>query len=77
MKKSLINWCGLLRIVSFLSYTAAVKFSPLAYPSNNWMSQAVSDLGSISAPLKMLWGQFASLHSVCGMVSIIMVCVFI
>lgn len=31
-KKSLLNYCGLLGVVAFLSYTAAVVFSPLAYP---------------------------------------------
>ena len=44
MKKSLIQKLGLLGIVSFLSYTAAVVFAPLAYPGYNPLSQAVSDL---------------------------------
>lgn len=44
MKKSLLNYCGLLGIVAFLSYTAAVVFSPMAYPGYDWMAQAVSDL---------------------------------
>lgn len=35
MKKTLIERLGLLGIVSFLSYTAAVVFSPLAYPGFN------------------------------------------
>ena len=35
MKKALIEGLGLLGIVSFLSYTAAVVFSPLAYPGFN------------------------------------------
>lgn len=43
MKKSLIQKLGLLGIVSFLSYTAAVIFAPLAYPGYNWMAQAVGD----------------------------------
>jgi len=77
MKKSLIHWCGLLGIVSLLSYTAAVIFSPIAYPGYNWMAQAVSDLSASNAPSKMLWAQLASLYGVCGMVSIMMVCVFI
>ena len=41
-KRTLLNYCGLLGIVSLLSYTAAVVFSPLAYPGYNWMAQAVS-----------------------------------
>ena len=32
MKKSLIQKLGLLGVVSFLSYMAAVVFAPLAYP---------------------------------------------
>lgn len=39
-KRTLLNYCGLLGIVSLLSYTAAVVFSPLAYPGYNWMAQA-------------------------------------
>lgn len=42
MEKTLIERLGLLGIVSFLSYTAAVVFSPLAYPGYDWMEQAVS-----------------------------------
>ena len=44
MKRTLINYLGLLGMVSLLSYTAAVIFSPLAYPDYHWLSQAVSDL---------------------------------
>ena len=39
MKKSLIQKLGLLGVVSFLSYTAAVVFAPLAYPGYHWMAQ--------------------------------------
>lgn len=77
MKKSLVQWCGLLGIVSLLSYAAAVFFSPLAYPGYDWMAQAVSDLSAVSAPSRMLWTQLSSLYGVCGMISIMMVCVFI
>lgn len=77
MKKSLIQKLGLLGIVSLLSYTAAVLFSPLAYPGYDWMAQAVSDLSAANAPSKMLWDQLSSLYGVCGMISIMMVCVFI
>lgn len=77
MKKSLINRVGLLGVVSLLSYTAAVVFSPLAYPGYNWMAQAVSDLSAANSPSLMLWNQLDALYDVCGMVSIMMVCVFI
>ncbi|MDL2218352.1 DUF998 domain-containing protein [Christensenellaceae bacterium OttesenSCG-928-M15] len=77
MKKTLINWLGLLGAVSLASYTAAVLFSPMAYPRYNWMAQAVSDLMAENAPSKTLWNQLSSLYGLCGMVSIMMVCVFI
>ena len=49
-KKNLLNYCGLLGVAAFLSYTAAVVFSPLAYPGYDWMAQAVSDLSASNAP---------------------------
>lgn len=50
MKKSLIQKFGLLGVISFLSYTAAVIFSPPAYPGYNRLAQAVSDLSATNAP---------------------------
>lgn len=76
-EKTLINWLGLLGLISLLSYIAAVIFSPLAYPDYNWMAQAVSDLSAANAPSKMLWNQLSSLYGICQMVSIMMVCVFV
>lgn len=75
--KSTVQKLGLLGVISLLSYTAAVVFAPLAYPEYNWMAQAVSDLSASNAPSKMLWDQLSSLYGVCGMISIMMVCVFI
>lgn len=77
MKKTLIHWLGLLGVISLLSYTVAVVFSPLAYPGYNWMAQAVSDLMAENSPSKMLWNQLSSLYGVCGIVCVMMVCVFI
>lgn len=77
MKKTLIHWLGILGVISLVSYTAAVVLSPLAYPGYNWMAQAVSDLSATNSPSKILWSQLTSLYSVCGMISIMMVCVFI
>lgn len=77
MKRTLINWLGLLGVVSLLSYTFAVVFAPLAYPGYKWMEQAVSDLSASNAPSKMFWEQLSSLYGVCGMISIMMVCVFV
>lgn len=76
-RRPLIQWLGLLGVVSLLSYTAAVVLSPAAYPGYQWMSQAVSDLSAENAPSKMMWNQLSSLYGVCGMISIMMVCVFI
>lgn len=77
MKKTLINRLGLLGLVSLLSYTAAVIFTPSAYPGYHWMAQAVSDLSANNAPSKMLWQQLSALYDVCGIVSVTLVCVFI
>lgn len=73
-KKSFVNYCGLLGIAALLSYTAAVVFSPLAYPGYNWMAQAVSDLSASNAPSLKLWNQLSSLYDVCTLVCAMMVC---
>ena len=75
MKKSLIQKLGLLGIVSFLSYTAAVLFSPLAYPGYNWMAQAVSDLRAANAPSLGLWNQLSAFYNVCEVVCATIVCI--
>ena len=74
-QKTLIQWLGLLGIVSFISYAAAVIFAPLAYPDYDWMSQAVSDLSAENAPSLALWNQLSSLYDAGGIVCIMMVCV--
>ena len=76
-KKTLINWLGLLGIVSFTSYAAAAIFAPLAYPGYEWSSRAVSDLSAANAPSLALWHQLSGLYGVAGMVCIMMVCVAI
>ncbi len=75
MKKTLIQKLGLLGILSFLSYTAAVVFSPLTYPSYNWMAQAVSDLSAADAPSLALWNQLSALYNVCEVVCATVVCI--
>lgn len=76
-KRDLIQWCGLFGVISFLSYVAAVFFSPLAYPGYNWMAQAVSDLSADNAPSRILWNQLSSLSGVGSVVCVMLVCVFI
>lgn len=75
MKKSLIQKLGLLGVVSFLSYTAAVVFAPLAYPGYNWMAQAVSDLSAANAPSLALWNQLSALYNACKVVCVTIVCI--
>ena len=75
MKKTLLQRLGLLGVVSFLSYTAAVVFAPLAYPGYNWMAQAVSDLSAANAPSLALWNQLSALYNVCEVVCITVVCI--
>ena len=75
MKKTLVQKLGLLGVVSFLSYTAAVVFAPLAYPGYNWMAQAVSDLSAANAPSLGLWNQLSALYNTCEVVCVTAVCV--
>ncbi len=73
-KKNFLNYCGLFGVVALLSYTAAVVFSPLAYPDYDWMAQAVSDLSAANAPSLRLWNQLSCLYNVCTLVCAMMVC---
>ena len=73
-KKTMLQKQGLLDLVSFLSYTAAVVFAPLAYPDYNWMAQAVSDLSAADAPSLALWNRLSALYSVCEVVCVTAVC---
>ena len=72
MKLSRLGICG---IISLLSYTAMVIFSPLAYPGYAWLSMAVSDLSAVGAPSATLASQLNALFAPCGIVSIMAVCV--
>lgn len=75
MKRSLTQKLGLLGVVSFLSYTAAVVFAPLTYPGYNWMAQAVSDLSAANAPSLALWNQLSALYNACEVVCATIVCI--
>lgn len=75
MKKTLIQKLGLLGVLSFLSYTAAVVFAPLTYPGYNWMAQAVSDLSASNAPSLALWNRLSALYNVCEVVCATVVCI--
>ncbi|GEN49398.1 DUF998 domain-containing protein [Alkalibacterium pelagium] len=77
MKKTMINYLGLLGPVSLLSYAAAVIFSPLAYPGYDWMSQAVSDLSSTQSPSLGLWNQLSSLYGIAGVVNVTVVSLYV
>ena len=75
MKKPLIQKLGLLGVVSFLSYAAAVIFAPLAYPGYDWMAQAVSDLSAANAPSLALWNRLTVLYNVCEVACVTVVCI--
>lgn len=70
-----LNRLGIFGVISFLSYTAMVVFSPLAYPGYDWMSMAVSDLSAEGAPSQALAGQLNTLFGPCAIVSVMAVCV--
>lgn len=75
MKKTLTQKLGLLGILSFLSYTAAVVFAPLAYPGYDWMAQAVSDLSAADAPSLALWNRLSAVYNACEVVCVTVVCI--
>ena len=75
MRRSLIQKLGLLGVVSFLSYTAAVVFAPLAYPGYSRMAQAVSDLSAANAPSLALWNQLSAFYNACEVVCATVVCI--
>lgn len=77
MNRTLINRFGLLGVLSLISYTAAVVFSPLDYPGYDWMSQAVSDLSAVNAPSARLWDMLAAVYNSCSIVCVTLVCVYI
>ena len=77
MERKLINWMGVLGIISLISYALAVIISPVAYPGYNWMEQAVSDLSADNAPSKALWDQLSALYGSCGIVSVTCASVFV
>ncbi|MCR4926318.1 MAG: DUF998 domain-containing protein [Clostridiales bacterium] len=66
---------GLLGIISLLSYTAMVVFSPLAYPGYDWLTMAVSDLSAVGAPSAELAERLNAFFGPCGIISIMAVCV--
>jgi len=68
---------GIFGLISLLSYTAMVVFSPLAYPGYDWMSMAVSDLTAEGAPSLQLATRLNALFGPCAVVSIMAVCVAI
>ena len=70
-----LRMLGILGIISLLSYTAMVVFSPLAYPGYDWLSMAVSDLSAKGAPSESFANQLNALFGPCGLVSIMAVCV--
>lgn len=76
-KRTLINWLGLTGVVAFVSYLAAMIFSPLAYPGYDWMRQAVSDLSAKNAPSLELWNLIAYPYQLCSIISVTLACIFV
>ena len=70
-----LRMLGILGIISLLSYTAMVVFSPLVYPGYDWLSMAVSNLSAEGAPSEEFANQLNALFGSCGLVSIMAVCV--
>ena len=70
-----LKYLGIFGIISLLSYTAMVVFSPLAYPGYDFMSMAVSDLTAVGAPSADLAEKLNALFGPCAVVSVMAVCV--
>ena len=77
MRRKLIQWLGLTGILALLSYTAAVVFSPLAYPGYNWMAQAVSDLSAETAPSRILWDRLTAFYGTGSVVCATCVAIYV
>ena len=75
MKRSLTQKLGLLGVVSFLSYTAAVVIAPLNYTGYNWMAQALTELSTANPPSLALWNQLSALYNACEVVCATVVCI--
>ena len=69
MKRTLTQKLGLLGVLSFLSYAAAVVLAPLAYPGYDWMAQAAE------APSLALWNQLSALYNACEVTCVTVVCI--
>ena len=76
-KKKLINWLGLIGIIQLISYTAALVFSPMAFPGYDWKSMAASDLSAMDAPSRMLWDQLSAFYNVGSVVCATCVSIYV
>ena len=74
MLEKRLRYFGIFGIISLLSYSAMVIFSPLAYPGYDWLTMAVSELSAVGAPSEKLASQLNCLFGPCGLVSIMAVC---
>ena len=64
---------GIFGIISLISYTSMVVFSPLAYPGYNSLTMAVSDLSAVGAPSAQLAERLNALIGPCAVVSVMAV----
>ncbi len=76
-KKKLLNWLGLIGIIQLISYTAAIVFSPMAFPGYDWKSMAASDLSAMDAPSRMLWDQLSAFYNVGSVVCATCVSIYV
>lgn len=76
-KKKLINWLGLIGIIQLISYTAAIVFSPMAFPGYDWKSMAASDLSAMDAPSRILWDQLSAFYNVGSVVCATCVSIYV
>lgn len=66
MKQTLTQKLGLLGVLSFFSYAAAVVLAPLAYPGYDWMAQAFGVVERFSVFAATGFNAALGVHLFCG-----------
>lgn len=69
-RKTLTNWLCLSGVVAFVLYITATLVAPLYYPGYDWTMQAISDLGAMTSPSRLVWLIVWSFGSACALLCV-------
>ena len=75
--KKLINWLCLCGVVSIVFYLLHDIIGAMYYPGYNWMSQAVSDLTSATAPSFVVASGFTTVYKILHCLALALVCILV